>query len=71
MTLVLFGWIGTALTVLTFGIWNFKKLNKYFPHGNAIAAVFLITYEISIQAWPIVMLHSFIFTTSIIKIVKD
>ena len=68
--LQIFGWIGFIITVITFGIWNLDKYKKYFPLGNAVASVFFIIYEISITAWSLVALHSYILFTSIIKINK-
>ncbi len=66
----IFGWIGFAITIIAFGTWNNKKMGKYFPHLNLIAAIFLVMYEISISAWSLVSLHSFIGITSLIKIVR-
>ncbi len=68
MNFEIFGWIGFVITLIAFGTWNYKKLGKYFPHLNLIAAIFLVIYEYSISAWSLVSLHSFIGIASLIKI---
>lgn len=70
MNLEILGWIGFGITLIAFGTWNSKKLGNYFPHLNLIAAIFLVIYEFSINAWSLVSLHSFVGITSLIKIVR-
>jgi hypothetical protein len=67
INLIYFGWVGMILTLLAFAVINSKKLEKTFFPLNALAAIFLVTYEFSISAWPIFGLHSFILVTSLIK----
>lgn len=59
----IFGWIGTGITVIAFGIVNIEKLERLFFPLNVIAALFLITYEVLISAWPVFALHLFILIT--------
>jgi len=70
MNFEIFGWMGFAITAVAFGIWNYKKLGKFFPHLNLIAAIFLIVYEYSISAWSLVSLHGLIGIASLIKIIN-
>jgi hypothetical protein len=70
MIFEIFGWIGMGVTVLAFGMVNFKKLEKSFFPLNSIAAVFLMAYELSIGAWPVFALHSFLLLTSSIKSIE-
>ena len=70
MNFEILGWIGFGVTIMAFGTWNYKKLARYFPHLNLIAAIFLGIYEISLSAWSLVSLHSFIGITSLVKVVK-
>ncbi|MBS3086657.1 hypothetical protein J4422_03050 [Candidatus Pacearchaeota archaeon] len=70
MNYQIFGWIGFAITIIAFGTWNHKKIGKFFPHLNLMAAIFLVVYEISIMAWSLFGLHTFIGITSLIKIIK-
>ncbi len=62
-----FGWIGMGITVLAFGIVNVKKYEDSFFPLNVLAAIFLMIYELSINAWPVFALHSFVLITSLIK----